>query len=196
MWGGASARDTPYGKSDMKKIRTAGDIMIHPVLAVRESWTVRELASYFVEKSISGAPVLDAAGRLTGVVSLTDIVDQVTRERDSATLPKGAWSDKVAPEDLLGLQIEDGDRVVSDIMTPTFFTIPAETAIPKIARTMVAGRIHRLLVTRKERVVGIVTTLDVLRELAGPGPAHRARAPRAAGRALEPPARRSRAKAR
>jgi predicted transcriptional regulator len=181
----------------MKKIRTAGDIMIHPVLAVRESWTVRELASYFVEKSISGAPVLDAAGRLTGVVSLTDIVDQVTRERDSATLPKRAWSDKVAPEDLLGLQIEDGDRVVADIMTPTFFTIPAETAIPKIARTMVAGRIHRLLVTRKGRVVGIVTTLDVLRELAGPGPAHRARAPRTAGRgAAKPPARRSRAKAR
>jgi len=181
----------------MKKTRTAEDIMIHPVLAVRESWTVRELASYFVEKSISGAPVLDAGGRLTGVVSLTDIVDQVTRERDSATLPKRAWSEKVAPEDLLGLQIEDGDRVVADIMTPTFFTIPAETAIPKIARTMVAGRIHRLLVTRKGHVVGIVTTLDVLREFAGPGPAQRVREARIARRAaVAPPARRSRAKAR
>ncbi len=181
----------------MKKIRTAGDIMIHPVLAVRESWTVRELASYFVDKSISGAPVLDAAGRLTGVVSLTDIVDQVTRDRDSATLPKRAWSDTIAPEDLRGLQIEDGDRVVADIMTPTFFTVPAETAIPKIARTMVAGRIHRLLVTRKGHVVGIVTTLDVLRELAGPGPMHRARAARNAARAVAgPPARRTRAKAR
>ncbi len=181
----------------MKKTRTAGDVMIHPVLAVRESWTVRELASYFVEKSISGAPVLDAAGRLTGVVSLSDIVDQVTRERDSVTLPKRAWSDKVAPEDLRGLQIEDGDRVVADIMTPTFFTVPAETPVPKIARTMVAGRIHRLLVTKRGRVVGIVTTLDVLRELAGPGPAHRARAPRNAGvRVAAPPPRRPRAKTR
>ena len=50
MWGDGAARDTPCGKRDMKKTRTAGDIMIHPVLAVRESWTVRELASYFVEK--------------------------------------------------------------------------------------------------------------------------------------------------
>jgi CBS domain-containing protein len=122
--------------------------------------------------------VLDASGRLTGVVSLTDIVDQVTRDRESATLPKRAWSDRIAPEDLRGLQIEDSDRLVGDIMTPTFFTVPAETAIPRIARTMVAGRIHRLLVTIKGRVVGIVTTLDILRELAGPGPAHRPRAPR------------------
>jgi predicted transcriptional regulator len=197
MWRRVAARDTADGKLAMKKNRTAGDIMIHPVLAVRESWTVRELASYFVEKSISGAPVLDRTGRLSGVVSLTDIVDQVTRERDSASLPKHAWSDRIAPEDLRGLQIEDSDRLVGDIMTPTFFTVPAETTIPKIARTMVAGRIHRILVTAKGRVVGIVTTLDVLRELAGPGPAHRARAPRKAVLgAAAPPARPARAKVR
>jgi hypothetical protein len=34
---------------------------------------------------------------------------------------------------------------------------------------MVAGRIHRLLVTRGGHVAGIVTTLDLLRELAGMG---------------------------
>ncbi|HTS01390.1 MAG TPA: CBS domain-containing protein, partial [Thermoanaerobaculia bacterium] len=134
-----------------------------------ENWTVRELAQYFTDRSISGAPVLDAAGRLTGVVSLSDIVDQVTRDRES-DVPRGrGWEDRCNPEDLKGLAIEDPGRLVSEIMTPTFFTIPDTTSLPKIARTMVAGRIHRLLVTRERHVVGIVTTLDLLRELAGMG---------------------------
>ena len=156
-------------RTDTRTMKTARDIMIHPVFAARENWTVRELAQYFTDRSISGAPVLDAAGRLTGVVSLSDIVDQVTRDRES-DVPRGrGWEDRCNPEDLKGLAIEDPGRLVSEIMTPTFFTIPDTTSLPKIARTMVAGRIHRLLVTRERHVVGIVTTLDLLRELAGMG---------------------------
>lgn len=150
-------------------MKTARDVMIHPVLAVREDWTVHELASYFTEKSISGAPVLDKTGRLSGVVSLSDIVDQVTQDREPASRPARGWEKPYNPEDLRGLAIEDGGRLVSEIMTPTFFTIPDTTSLPRIARTMVAGRIHRLLVTRQGHVVGIVTTLDLLRELAGMG---------------------------
>jgi predicted transcriptional regulator len=167
-------------------MKTARDVMIHPVFAVREDWTVHELASFFTEKGISGAPVLDAAGRLTGVVSLTDIVDQVTREREPDARTSRAWEKRFNPEDLKGLAIEDGGRLVAEIMTPTFFTIPDTTPLPKIARTMVAGRIHRLLVTRQGHVVGIVTTLDLLRELAGMGqkkamrPARRKTAPKPA----------------
>jgi predicted transcriptional regulator len=163
-------------------MKRARDIMIHPVLAVREGWTVRELASYFTSQSISGAPVLNRAGRLTGVVSLSDIVEGVTREQGSAPAPVHGWEDRYAPEDLQRLSIKDEGRLVRDIMTPTFFTVPDDTPLPKIARTMVAGRIHRLLVTKGGRVVGIVTTLDVLRELARPRPRRRKteRAPRRA----------------
>lgn len=150
-------------------MKTARDIMNQPVLAVRDDWAVRDLASYFIEKSISGAPVLDGRGRLVGVVSLSDIVDQVTREREPSGGAGRGWEGRYNPEDLRGLTIEDSDRVVRDIMTPTFFTVPDDTTLSTIARTMVAGRIHRLLVTRLGHVVGIVTTLDVLRELARTG---------------------------
>lgn len=157
------------------KHKTARDVMSQPVLAARENWTVRELASWFVEKGISGAPVLSAAGRITGVVSLSDIVDQATADREPAGAvrrPRG-WETSVNPEDLSGLQFEDAGRAVADIMTPTFFTVPEETPVPELARTMVAGRIHRLLVTNKGHVVGIVTTLDLLRALARAAPARR-----------------------
>jgi CBS domain-containing protein len=54
---------------------------------------------------------------------------------------------------------------VGDIMTPTVYTVPADTPASELARTMVSGRIHRLFVTRGRRIVGIVTSLDLLKLL-------------------------------
>jgi CBS domain-containing protein len=51
-------------------------------------------------------------------------------------------------------------------MTPTVYTVPEKTPVAKIAQTMVAGRIHRVFVTRRGRVVGIVTSLDLVGLLA------------------------------
>ena len=176
--GGVRAGANLTAETTAMKRKTAKDLMSHPVLAVRGTWTVRELASWLVDKSISGAPVLDDAGHVAGVVSLSDIADQVTRDRESAA-PPARRGDRFAHEELRGLRLEDEDLLVRDIMTPTFFTVPDTTTVPVLARTMVAGRIHRLLVTRKGRVVGIVTTLDLLRDLAGSAPSRsRARPPR------------------
>jgi len=50
-------------------------------------------------------------------------------------------------------------------MTPTVYTVPEDTPVPQIARAMVAGRIHRLFVTSRGRVVGIVTSLGLMKLL-------------------------------
>src|SRR5262245_53667991 len=64
---------------------------------------------------------------------------------------------------------ESNGEHVRDIMTPAVYTVPEETPVTRIARTMIAGRIHRLFVTRKKRVVGIVTSLDLLKLLCQDG---------------------------
>lgn len=43
----------------------------------------------------------------------------------------------------------------------------------ELARAMITGRVHRLFVTRKGRIVGIVTSLDLLRLLCEGDPAAR-----------------------
>jgi CBS domain-containing protein len=150
----------------------ARDIMIRPVLTVRDDRTVPELATFLIESSISGAPVLDAKGKLVGVVSLTDIAEDETSGepagRDNPAFFDRGWEGRINREDLKGLHVTADSKLVRDIMTPTCFTIPDDTPVSEIAKTMVAGRIHRLLVTRKGRVVGIVSTLDLLTLLAGP----------------------------
>lgn len=151
---------------------TAKDVMNTQVLTVRMDQTVRELAAFLIENQISGAPVVDQVGHLVGVVSLTDVAQNdaerpdLVDDRSSPTMAVRGWEERMNPEDVRPLHIESDDLLVRDIMTPTIYTVPEDTPVAKIARTMVAGRIHRLLVTKGPAVVGIVTSLDLVGLLA------------------------------
>lgn len=163
------------GESGAMGSLTAGDVMNPEVLTVRVDLSVSKLAAFFAEKQITGAPVSDRDGKLVGVVSLMDLAEnQGTRaslvmDRASPQSTVAGWEDKIEVEEARKLHVEDEDSLVSDIMTPAVYSVPEDTPVPEIARTMIAGRIHRLLVTRRGRVVGIVTTMDLLRVLCGVG---------------------------
>lgn len=153
---------------------TARDVMNTEVLTVRVDLTVRELAAFLTEKQISGAPVVDREGRLVGVVSVTDVAESdaerpdLVSDRSNPDFVVREWEERLNAEDLRPLHIESDDLLVRDIMTPTVYTVPDDTPVARIAQTMVAGRIHRLLVTRSQRVVGIVTSLDLVKLLEEP----------------------------
>ena len=150
---------------------TAADVMNPQVLAVRPDMTVHELAEFLTENQITGAPVLDRNGRLVGVVSETDIIESeseragMVRDRSDPEFDLRGWEDSANPDEIRDLHVESADLFVRDIMTPAAYTVPHDTPVPRLAQTMVAGRIHRLLVTREGSVVGIVTSLDLLKLL-------------------------------
>lgn len=152
------------------KSGTAADVMNQDVLMVREDMTLSELADFLAEHEITGAPVVDEKGKPVGVVSVTDIaaahtgVERAGRERHHEYFAHG-WEGRFAAEEMRGFRVEDDERLVTDIMTPTVFSVPEDTPVSRIAKTMIAGRIHRLLVTRRDKIVGIVTSLDLLRLL-------------------------------
>lgn len=143
---------------------TAGDVMNPRVLTVRDDITVEELAEFLVENEISGAPVEDATGKLVGVVSVTDIVAVVSeskreRDRKSSSFYQSWERDPNPPEEI---DVEDGDIHVREIMTPIVYAVPEEMPVPEVAERMIESHIHRLLVTRGEKVVGILSTSDLL----------------------------------
>jgi CBS domain-containing protein len=161
---------------------TARDVMTADVLCVREDLTVRELAAFLGENQITGAPVIDAAGRLVGMVSVTDVAEsdverpELGGDRCDALQLERSWAEHMEPGELRSFHIEGDDLLVRDIMTPAVYAAPENTPVATLARTMVAGRIHRLLVTRGGRVCGIVTSLDLLRLLVPDTPARDAAA--------------------
>jgi CBS domain-containing protein len=155
---------------------TAADVMNTQVLAVRPDMSVHELAEFLTENQITGAPVLDRNGRLVGVVSETDIMEsesertEMVQDRSDPEFDLRGWEDKANPDEIRELHVESDGLFVRDIMTPAAYTVPHDTPVGRLAQTMIAGRIHRLLVTREARVVGIVTSLDLLKLLASERP--------------------------
>jgi len=141
---------------------TAADVMNPNVLVVQEDMTVEELARFLVESEISGAPVVDPEGRLVGVVSVTDLA-RTTADRHNPDFFVSEWGGTLRHDEVEELRFgEETEMRVRDIMTPSVYSVHADTPIPEVAETLINSHIHRLVVTRGERVVGIVTSSDLL----------------------------------
>ena len=183
----------------MKEMTVAG-VMNADVLTVPPDMTVHELATFLTDNQISGAPVRDGSGRLLGMVSLTDIAEGeadggrlFVDRSDPATCVHG-WEDEATSEEMRDLHVGGAEGHVRDIMTPAVYSVPYDTPVSEVARVMVSGRVHRLLVVRDHNVVGIVTSLDLLKLLTGE--ARPMRASFGARKRGEAASRRSRAHAR
>lgn len=151
------------------RLITAADLMNPRVLTVRQDLTVRELANVLVENEISGAPVEDRSGKLVGVVSLTDIAaalaedDEPEGESERGDFFLSEWQDDgMSREEIEELGLDEAELTVAEIMTPEVFTVREDTPVSEIAEAMIQNHVHRILVTREDRVVGIISTSDLL----------------------------------
>ena len=147
---------------------TASDLMNPRVLTVRQDMGLPELANFLVANDISGAPVEDGSGKLVGVVSLTDIAAVVAKDDDGEDSDRNIdffaaeWDEGPSAEEVEELPADATALRVADIMTPDVYTVGDETTVSEIAEAMIANHVHRLLVTREDRVVGIISTSDLL----------------------------------
>jgi CBS domain-containing protein len=149
---------------------TARDIMTPNVVVVRETMSIAELAGVLMSNMITGAPVVSGSGKLVGVVSATDIARHVAletsgvqEERISGYYVRG-WEAVLDEDEVRAFHIvRDDGTTVRDIMTPVIFSVPETASLVELADIMISGRIHRIIVTRGDDVVGVVSTLDLLR---------------------------------
>jgi CBS domain-containing protein len=131
--------------------KKAADFMTPSPVSIRENATVREAVEMLTHRGISGAPVIDAAGRPVGVISRGDIL---VHDREAVDFSGPADDDKPA-----------GTRV-SDIMTPVVFCVSPDAPASRVVREMVDLKVHRLFVVDDPgTLVGVITVLDVLRHV-------------------------------
>jgi CBS domain-containing protein len=144
---------------------TARDSMTRTIHEIRADRTIEELAAFLTEHHISGAPVVDKYGKLVGVVTATDIVEDRNETGEAARVEggRGDLEGYASLDELAGIHVKNEGRLVCDIMTPTVFTVPEDLSLGEVARAMVSGHIHRLFVTRGKEVVGIICALDLLK---------------------------------
>ena len=108
----------------------ARNVMVTPVVTVKPSATVQEVAAQFLERNISAAPVVDDNGKLVGIVSEGDLLHRVeagTERRRSWWLRAFTEADTLAAE-----YVKSHSRKVADVMSRTVITATPETPLHEI----------------------------------------------------------------
>jgi CBS domain-containing protein len=141
----------------------ARDVMTKRVISVQPDTSVRDVARTLVRHKISGAPVVDQAGRLLGVVSEGDLM----RRAESETEQHRSWWLRLllSPEEKAAEYVKTHGRCAADVMSKPVQTVSETTSLEKVADLLQKHRIKRVPVLRRGKVVGIVTRADLLHGL-------------------------------
>lgn len=116
------------------------DIMTKIVASVDANQTIFEAAELMSSKGISCVLVTEA-GNPVGVVTERDIVDRVVAKRKSL------------------------DLKVSVIMSSSLITVDPDASLKEAARLMSTNKIRRLPVLKNNKLVGIISASDFIRNL-------------------------------
>ncbi len=163
-----------------KRDWTASDVMSKEVICVAEDMDLRELTRLFLDRGITGAPVLNRGGDLVGVISQHDLLFYSLTRGDELVMDSDFYqSVRVDGRRLpTGFQVEDSNSGrVSDVMTPVVHAVSERTPVDRVAHLMTRKHIHRVIVTQGKKVAGIISAVDLLRVLAVPPALSRAAAP-------------------
>jgi len=142
------------------------DIMTKDVVTVTRETTVLELARIFAEKHISSLPVLDDAGRLAGIVTETDLVEQDKSLHIPTVISIFDWviyleSDKKFEKELKKMT----GRKVGDIYSVDVLTVSPEDSVAMVADVMSSRKVNALPVVEADKIVGIVARIDLIRAM-------------------------------
>jgi CBS domain-containing protein len=146
----------------------ARDIMNRDVIAVRDDMDLKDLGRLFLEHGITGAPVVDHEENLVGVISQTDLVYYNMTRGDELVMGSDFYQQarmegRHIPQ---GFQIEDSNTAsVAEVMTPVVHSVTEKAGLAAVARVMTRNHVHRVVVRRGRKVVGIISALDVLRTM-------------------------------
>lgn len=115
------------------------DVMISPVITVEEKASANKVACLMVDNKVGCVIVVDKTGNAIGIITERDLVVRV-----------------------LAKNVEPASAKAKSIMTSPLVTVDPDTAVTDAARMMSRKDIRRLGVLYKSKLVGIVSSKDIL----------------------------------
>src|SRR5262245_11281621 len=154
-----NATMTPPACAIILRARTAAELMTPNPLSLREDLTLKEAIAFLVDRHVSGAPVIDEAGRPVGVLTQSDVVIHDREEVRHLAPPEVEYGTPLPRDWWEKFQVECVDTtLVRDVMTPAVFCVGLETAAWSVVEQMRDLHVHRLFVVDEDGVmVGVIT---------------------------------------
>jgi len=140
----------------------AHQIMTRSVISITPDATILEAAKTMLRHHVSGLPVVDAAGKLVGIVSEGDFI---RRNEIGTQRRRGRWLTFLLGDSVADYIREHG-RKVSDVMTSEPITVTEDATLEDIVNAMETNDIKRLPVMRGDNLVGIVSRANLLQAVA------------------------------
>lgn len=125
----------------MAKLPVVRDYMDTHVPTLRPEASILDAVGFLLDKRVTGAPVVDKAGCLVGIITEKDCLRLIATGIDG-DLPRGT---------------------VQSIMTPNPETIPPDMDIYFAAGLFLRRQFRRFPVVDNDRLVGAITRFDILR---------------------------------
>jgi len=148
-------------------MKTARDIMTRKVVTVKKDQPISDLSKLFIENHFNGVPVLDDAGKVIGVVTQSNLIEQnknlhiptVIALFDAVLFLESEKKFEADVKKLTGSKIED-------IYHKNPITVSPDTDLGEITTIMAEKDVHTLPVLENDKLVGIIGKKDVIRALA------------------------------
>ncbi|MBU1348999.1 CBS domain-containing protein [Patescibacteria group bacterium] len=130
------------------------DVMEHHVVTVRPDDTYEDVAKLLNEHQVSGVPVVDAEGRLAGMVSEKDLYRILYPFYSSYYEHPVSYTDLEQREE----KVDDvRAKKVEVFMTKDTISIEPDAPVMRAGGIMLAKRIARLPVVEDGKIIGLVS---------------------------------------
>ena len=122
------------GGNPPSNVAQVSDLMTSSVITVTRHQTLDHARDLMERHGIHAVPVVSQDHEAVGVLSSADLIGDLA-----------------------------GETLIGQVMTREVYTVPSYSGLHIAARMMRNHRIHHLIVTHEKKVVGIVSSFDLLR---------------------------------
>jgi CBS domain-containing protein len=138
----------------------ATDVMSRDIVSVGPAATIAEAIRLMLGNQISGLPVIDAAGKLVGILTEGDLL---RRSETGTERQRPRWLKiLMGPGRLADEYVRTHGRRVEEIMTRDLVSVTPDTPLDEVVALMERRRIKRVPVLDGDQPIGIVSRADLL----------------------------------
>jgi len=146
----------------------ARDVMQNPVISISPDTPLSDVHRTFIDEEIHGAPVVSDEGVMLGAITLTDLVCAAFDATESAAFSSEYLRElfEFSGPDWQGGPADFQNRLqqmtAAEVMTPSPASVDAGAPVGEVAKLMHESRIHRVWVTERGGIVGVISSFDLL----------------------------------
>lgn len=139
------------------------ELMTEPVLVIEEDRTLEEVAQKMLSSKVGGLPVVDAEGKIVGMVTESDFSAKehaIPFSRQYAPQLFGEWMSKEGVDKAYKAA---RSILVKEVMSSPAITIDEDETVAEAVRKMLERSVHRVPVVKDDVPVGIISRHDLLK---------------------------------